>query len=274
VVSTQSTWGENKMLRQAVVSTATLLLLGQHALASRQHGPFSGQRNMFTRDMRDFSVADQGRFWGGSLGWGIPIAKPRPVKPSWSGMVLGLGKRSPGSGSLYQGAPPSLEDTGMLLGMGKRALPMMEVPFRPPKRNPRWNRHHRIQRGAPSDAMQARMEDEMEMEENEEEEEVVKLIKKRSGFTIPTPNVADAGMLMGMGKRSFRYLQWCNIQHDMIFNSNALMIFNSNTLMHNALMMNNTYFFVWHRASGHLGPNNLFKTVVFNSRWRKQLLWI
>ena len=132
------------------------------------------KRNVFTRDMRDFSVADQGkmdqtkcrkcpnsewsfefwvfkkvipnerpqpiwslvnwnfdfhtgRFWGGSLGWGDPFAKPR-VRPPWSGdprpriwtfflarslckyltkqltwilwtgMVLGLGKRSPGSG--------------------------------------------------------------------------------------------------------------------------------------------------------------------------------
>merc|ERR1712018_772827 len=192
--------GENKMLRVVVeVSTATLVLLffGQHSLAF-DHGPSSGQRNMFTRDMRDFSVADQGRFWGGSLGWGIPIAKPRRVRPSWSGMVLGLGKRSSGSGSLYQGAP-SLEDTGMLIGMGKRALPMMEAPFRnfrPPKRNPRWNRHHRIQRGEPSEAMKTRKED--EMEEKEEEEEMV----KRSGLTLPTPNVEDAGMLMGMGKRA------------------------------------------------------------------------
>merc|ERR1712226_611005 len=144
---------------------------------------------MFTRDMRDFSVADQGRFWGGSLGWGIPIAKPRTFRPSWSGMVLGLGKRSSGSGSLYQGAP-SLEDTGMLIGMGKRALPMLEVPFRPPKRNPRWNRHHRIQRGEPSEAMKTR-----------KEEEMAKQMKKRSGLTLPTPNVEDAGMLMGMGKR-------------------------------------------------------------------------
>ena len=90
----------------------------------------------------------------------------------------------------------------MLIGMGKRALPMLEVPFRPPKRNPRWNRHHRIQRGEPSEAMKTRKEDEMEMEE-EEEEDMAKQMKKRSGLTLPTPNVEDAGMLMGMGKRSF-----------------------------------------------------------------------
>jgi len=52
--------GGNNMWR--VVAAITLLLFGQHTLAS-DHGP-SGQRNVFTRDMRDFSVADQGRFWG------------------------------------------------------------------------------------------------------------------------------------------------------------------------------------------------------------------
>ena len=31
---------------------------------------------------------------------------------------------------------------------------------------------------------------------------MVELTKKRSGLTLPTPNVEDAGMLMGMGKRS------------------------------------------------------------------------
>ena len=47
--------------------------------------------------------------------------------------------------------------------------------------------------------------DEMEMLVPEEEEEMVELMEKRSGLTLPTPNVEDAGMLMGMGKRSLRY---------------------------------------------------------------------
>merc|ERR1712038_1754557 len=91
-------------------------------------------------------------------------------------MVLGLGKRS--GGNLYQGAP-SLEDTGMLMGMGKRGVSMEPVG---PSRNPR-------------------REDLDDMVE-EEEGEMVRLVEKRSGLTLPTPNVEDAGMLMGMGKRS------------------------------------------------------------------------
>ena len=47
--------------------------------------------------------------------------------------------------------------------------------------------------------------DEMEMLVPEEEEEMVELMEKRSGLTLPTPKVEDAGMLMGMGKRSLRY---------------------------------------------------------------------
>jgi len=183
---------------RVVATTALLLLLGQYTFAF-DHGPSPGQRNVFTRNMRDFSVADQGRFWGGSLGWGVPFAKPRTVRPSWSGMVLGLGKRSPARGSLYQGAP-SLEDTGMLMGMGKRAASMME-PVRPP-RNPRWNRHHRIQRGEPEDARREDMEEMETLMPEEEKEEMVELMEKRSGLTLPTPNVEDTGMLMGMGKRA------------------------------------------------------------------------
>merc|ERR1712012_153418 len=76
---------------RVLVSAAALFLFGTDSLAI--HGPF-GSRNVFTRDMRDFSVADQG-------------------------MVLGLGKRSGGIGNMYRGAP-SLEDAGMLIGMGKR----------------------------------------------------------------------------------------------------------------------------------------------------------
>ena len=112
-------------------------------------------------------------------------------------------------GNLYQGAP-SLEDTGMLMGMGKRASSMVE-PFRP-SRNPRWNRHHRIQRGEPwqketaAEAMKTRRDEmeEMEREALMQEEEMVELMEKRSGLTLPTPNVEDAGMLMGMGKRSLQ----------------------------------------------------------------------
>merc|ERR1711971_484568 len=204
----------------------TLLLFGQHSLAS-DHGP-SGQRNVFTRDMRDFSVADQGMVLGlgkrspspgnmypslsGRALWQRAPSREDTVRPYWSGMVLGLGKRSPGSGNLYQGAP-SLEDAGMLMGMGKRAS-SMEEPFRPSS-SPRWNRHHRIQLGEPlqkaaeiaaSEAMKSRREDEMDEMEREgvmqEEEEMVELMEKRSGLTLPTPNVEDAGMLMGMGKRA------------------------------------------------------------------------
>ena len=47
--------------------------------------------------------------------------------------------------------------------------------------------------------------EEMEALVPEEEEEMVELMEKRSGLTLPTPNVEDAGMLMGMGKRSLRY---------------------------------------------------------------------
>merc|ERR1711974_19553 len=94
------------------------------------------------------------------------------------------------------------------MGMGKRAFPTMQ-PFRP-SGNPRWNRHHRIQRGGPlqktaetGEAMQTRGEEMEEMEVMpEEEEEMVELMKKRSGLALPTPNVEDAGMLMGMGKRT------------------------------------------------------------------------
>ena len=89
----------------------------------------------------------------------------------------------------------------MLMGMGKRAFSLLSrmEPFRP-LRNPRWNRHHRIQRGEPAEAMTTRRED-MEALVPEEEEEMVELMEKRSGLTLPTPNVEDAGMLMGMGKR-------------------------------------------------------------------------
>ena len=92
----------------------------------------------------------------------------------------------------------------MLMGMGKRAFSLLSrmEPFRP-LRNPRWNRHHRIQRGEPAEAMTTRREDMEEMEAlvPEEEEGMVELMEKRSGLTLPTPNVEDAGMLMGMGKR-------------------------------------------------------------------------
>merc|ERR1711971_1072238 len=195
----------------------TLLLFGQHSLAS-DHGP-SGQRNVFTRDMRDFSVADQGMVLGlgkrspspgnmypslsGRALWQRAPSREDTVRPYWSGMVLGLGKRSPGSGNLYQGAP-SLEDTGMLMGMGKRASSSMEEPFRP-SRNPRWNRHHRIQQKAEETAAEARRDDMDDMGREgvmQEEEEMVELMEKRSGLTLPTPNVEDAGMLMGMGKRA------------------------------------------------------------------------
>ena len=102
------------------------------------------------------------------------------------------------AGNLYQGAP-SLEDTGMLMGMGKRGASMEPVG---PSRNPRWNRHHRIQRKDPlQKAFEIRREDLDDMVE-EEEGEMVRLVEKRSGLTLPTPNVEDAGMLMGMGKRS------------------------------------------------------------------------
>jgi len=37
----------------------------------------------------------------------------------------------------------------------------------------------------------------------EEKEEMVELMEKRSGLTLPTPNVEDTGMLMGMGKSGF-----------------------------------------------------------------------
>ena len=98
----------------------------------------------------------------------------------------------------------------MLMGMGKRSSSMVE-PFRP-SRNPRWNRHHRIQRGDPwqkdtvAEAMKTRRDemDEMEREAFMQEEEMVELMDKRSGLTLPTPNVEDAGMLMGMGKRSLQ----------------------------------------------------------------------
>ena len=66
------------------------------------------------------------------------------------------------AGSLYQGAP-SLEDTGMLMGMGKRGAPME------PSRNPRWNRHHRIQRKDPlQKAFEIRREDLDDIEVEEE----------------------------------------------------------------------------------------------------------
>ena len=101
----------------------------------------------------------------------------------------------------------------MLMGMGKRASSSMDEPFRPSS-NPRWNRHHRIQHGesmqkaaeTAAEAMKSRREDMMDEMEREglmqEEEEMVELMDKRSGLTLPTPNVEDAGMLMGMGKRS------------------------------------------------------------------------
>jgi len=201
---------------RVLVSAAALFLFGTDSLAI--HGPF-GSRNVFTRDMRDFSVADQGRFWGGSLGWGVPFRTPRDNRPAWSGMVLGLGKRSGGIGNMYRGAP-SLEDAGMLIGMGKRnsfdeeadilmamhkRYPFMD-PFGP-LINPRWNKHQRIQRRAPESA-----EDNKEVEDLDEDllnpindpELGERMMDKRSGFTLPTPNVEDAGMLMGMGKRSWR----------------------------------------------------------------------
>merc|ERR1712038_2032564 len=177
----------NNMWR-VLASAAALFLLGTDSLTI--HGPF-GSRNVFTRDMRDFSVADQG-------------------------MVLGLGKRSGGIGNMYRGAP-SLEDAGMLIGMGKRSsfdeeadilmamhkrYPFMD-PFGP-LINPRWNKHQRIQRRAKESA-----EDNKEVENVDEDllnpindpELGERMMDKRSGFTLPTPNVEDAGMLMGMGKR-------------------------------------------------------------------------
>ena len=110
---------------------------------------------------------------------------------------------------MYRGAP-SLEDAGMLIGMGKRnsfdeeadilmamhkRYPFM-YPFGP-LINPRWNKHQRIQRRAQESA-----EDNKEVENVDED--VLNLMDemdKRSGFALPTPNVEDAGMLMGMGKR-------------------------------------------------------------------------
>ena len=52
------------------------------------------------------------------------------------------------------------------------------------------------------EAMKTRGEEMEEIMEAMPEEEMVELTKKRSGLTLPTPNVEDAGMLMGMGKRS------------------------------------------------------------------------
>jgi len=204
---------DNNMWR-VLASAAALFLLGTDSLTN--HGPF-GSRNVFTRDMRDFSVADQGRFWGGTLGWGVPFRTPRDNRPAWSGMVLGLGKRSGGIGNMYRGAP-SLEDAGMLIGMGKRnsldeeadilmamhkRYPFMD-PFGP-LINQRWNKHQRIQRRAQESA-----EDNKEVEDVDEDvlnpindpELGERMMDKRSGFTLPTPNVEDAGMLMGMGKRT------------------------------------------------------------------------
>ena len=117
---------------------------------------------------------------------------------------------------MYRGAP-SLEDAGMLIGMGKRnsldeeadilmamhkRYPFM-YPFGP-LINPRWNKHQRIQRRAQESA-----EDNKEVEDLDEDllnpindpELGERMMDKRSGFTLPTPNVEDAGMLMGMGKR-------------------------------------------------------------------------
>ena len=117
---------------------------------------------------------------------------------------------------MYRGAP-SLEDAGMLIGMGKRnsfdeeadilmamhkRYPFMD-PFGP-LINPRWNKHQRIQRRAQESA-----EDNKEVEDLDEDllnpindpELGERMMDKRSGFTLPTPNVEDAGMLMGMGKR-------------------------------------------------------------------------
>ena len=121
---------------------------------------------------------------------------------------------------MYRGAP-SLEDAGMLIGMGKRnsldeeadillamhkRYPFMD-PFGP-LINPRWNKHQRIQRRA-----QESGEDNKEVENVDEDvlnlindpELGERMMEKRSGFTLPTPNVEDAGMLMGMGKRWHKF---------------------------------------------------------------------
>ena len=118
---------------------------------------------------------------------------------------------------MYRGAP-SLDDAGMLIGMDKRnsldddeadmlmsmhkRYPFMD-PFGP-LINPRWNKHQRIQRRAEESAEDN--EEVKDMEENDlnpiNDPELGELMMdKRSGFALPTPNVEDAGRLMGMGKR-------------------------------------------------------------------------
>ena len=58
-----------------------------------------------------------------------------------------------------------------------------------------------------AEAMKTRGEEMEEIMEAMPEEEMVELTKKRSGLTLPTPNVEDAGMLMGMGKRSHHNIE-------------------------------------------------------------------
>ena len=60
-----------------------------------------------------------------------------------------------------------------------------------------------MQKETAEETMKTRRDEmeEMEREALMQEEETVELMEKRSGLTLPTPNVEDAGMLMGMGKR-------------------------------------------------------------------------
>ena len=114
---------------------------------------------------------------------------------------------------MIRGAP-SLEDAGMLIGMGKRnsldeeadilsamhkRYPFMD-PFGP-FINPRWNKHQRIQRRAQEDNNEVENVDEDLLNAINDPELGKRMMDKRSGFALPTPNVEDAGMLMGMGKR-------------------------------------------------------------------------
>ena len=63
-----------------------------------------------------------------------------------------------------------------------------------------------MQKETAAEAMKTRRDEmeEMEREALMQEEEMVEFMEKRSGLTLPTPNVEDAGMLMGMGKRSLQ----------------------------------------------------------------------
>ena len=110
---------------------------------------------------------------------------------------------------MYLGTP-SLEEADMLIEIGKRnSLDNDEADILMHKRyafldpfgpliNPRWNKHQRIQRRAEESAE----DNEKFKDVNENDPELGELMMdKKSGFTLPTPNVEDAGMLMGMGKR-------------------------------------------------------------------------